>query len=153
MDLLWPEEAGEKVANRLSVALSTLRGVLGPAKPGSSNYFLVSDRETCRLDLEHVEVDVERFLKDVAKGLALARTGDRGADELLRRAESAYTGDFLEENAYDDWAVGLRDELGVPICAPAEPWRKRRDREATPPMLLGTYGACSSATCTTKLRT
>jgi ATP/maltotriose-dependent transcriptional regulator MalT/DNA-binding SARP family transcriptional activator len=110
MDLLWPEEAGEKVANRLSVALSTLRAVLGGAKPGFSNYFVVSDRETCRLDLERVAVDVERFLEDVANGLELARTDDGAGAELLRRAESTYTGDFLEENLYDDWALGLRDE-------------------------------------------
>ena len=140
MDLLWPEEAGEKVANRLSVALSTLRAVL-PAKPGPGNYFVVSDRETCRLDLEHVEVDIERFLEDVAKGLALARNNDRGADELLQRAESAYTGDFLEENAYDDWPSGCGTKLGAPICAPAEPWPNRPGREVTPPMRPGTSGA------------
>jgi DNA-binding SARP family transcriptional activator/tetratricopeptide (TPR) repeat protein len=110
MELLWPGGAGDKVANRLSVALSTLRGALDPAKRASSNYFLVSDRESCRLDSDHVEVDVERFLTDAANGLALARRGDPAAGDFLRRAESEYTGDFLEENAYDDWAAALRDE-------------------------------------------
>jgi ATP/maltotriose-dependent transcriptional regulator MalT/DNA-binding SARP family transcriptional activator len=110
MGSLWPEEEGEKVANRLSVALSTLRTVLDPAKRTSSNYFLVSDREACRLDLSHVAVDVERFLGEAQRGLALARSGEPGSSELLRRAESAYNGDFLEENPYDDWSTGLRDE-------------------------------------------
>ena len=110
MDLLWPEEAGEKVANRLSVALSTLRAVLDPAKRGSSNHFVVSDRDVCRLDLVHADVEVERFPLDAASGLALVRNRDPRAGALLRRAESTYTGDFLEENAYEDWAVALRDE-------------------------------------------
>jgi DNA-binding SARP family transcriptional activator len=110
MELLWPEGAGDKLANRLSVALSTLRAALDPAKRASSNYFLVSDRESCRLDSDRVEVDVERFLMDAARGLALARRGDPAAGDVLRRAESGYSGDFLEENAYDDWAAALRDE-------------------------------------------
>jgi DNA-binding SARP family transcriptional activator/ATP/maltotriose-dependent transcriptional regulator MalT len=110
MGSLWPDEEGEKVANRLSVALSTLRTVLDPAKRTSSNYFIVSDREACRLDLGHVAVDVESFLSEARRGLALARSGEPGAGEVLRRAESAYNGDFLEENPYDDWALGLRDE-------------------------------------------
>lgn len=110
MGSLWPDGEGEKVANRLSVALSTLRAVLDPAKRASSNSFLVSDREACRLDLSHVAVDVERFLGEAHKGLALARSGEPGATELLRIAESAYNGDFLEENPYEDWALGLREE-------------------------------------------
>jgi DNA-binding SARP family transcriptional activator len=110
MDVLWPGEAGAKVANRFSVALSTLRGVLDPAREHPSDYFVFADRDVCRLDLDHTEVDVEAFLRDAARGLALARTRDPAAGELLRRAESAYSGDFLEENAYDDWALAVRDE-------------------------------------------
>ncbi|HTW07779.1 MAG TPA: BTAD domain-containing putative transcriptional regulator [Acidimicrobiales bacterium] len=110
MDMLWPEEARDKVANRLSVALSTLRAVLDPAKRASSNEFVVSDRESCRLDLEQVEVDIERFFAAAAEGLRLIRNNDANAVELLRQAESTYRGDFLEENVYDDWALAVRDE-------------------------------------------
>ncbi|HUC13235.1 MAG TPA: hypothetical protein VMS00_02165, partial [Acidimicrobiales bacterium] len=110
MDLLWPDELGPKVANRLSVALSTLRTVLDPAKRAPGNYFVGSDRDTLRLDSEHVEVDVSTFLDDALTGLARCRRGDTTGVELLERAEAAYTGDFLQENAYDDWAVSLREE-------------------------------------------
>ncbi len=29
---------------------------------------------------------------------------------LLRAAEAAYSGDFLEEDVYADWAAGMREE-------------------------------------------
>ena len=29
---------------------------------------------------------------------------------MLELAEAAYTGDFLEEDSYEDWAIPLRDE-------------------------------------------
>ena len=76
MDLLWPEESGQKVGNRLSVALSTLRTALDPDEPAPSNHFVTSDRETVALNREHVDVDVEAFLRDAAAGLAPHQSGD-----------------------------------------------------------------------------
>ena len=117
MDLLWPGEAVERLANRLSVALSTVRGVLSQGRALPAGYFVVSNRDSCRLDLDHVEVDIERFLADAAAGLEKAKRGDPEAPTLLARAESAYTGDFLEENAYDDWAVAVREEARAAYIA------------------------------------
>jgi DNA-binding SARP family transcriptional activator len=110
MDLLWPNEAPDRVANRLSVALSTLRAVLDPDKRAPSGHYVVSTRDACRLDTDHVEVDVETFLAKAAMGMERAAAHEPSAIEVLSQAESAYTGEFLEENAYDDWAVGLREE-------------------------------------------
>ena len=46
-----------------------------------------------------------------AEGLRLARAGDRAAARAsLEAAETRYGGDFLEEDPYEDWAVGLREE-------------------------------------------
>jgi ATP/maltotriose-dependent transcriptional regulator MalT/DNA-binding SARP family transcriptional activator len=109
MELLWPGEQPEKLANRFAVALSTLRSALDPGKRSSKAPFVVSDRDAVRLDTGRVSVDVEGFLADAADGLARSRRGDAKAVEVLDRAESVYTGDFLEENAYDDWAVALRE--------------------------------------------
>jgi DNA-binding SARP family transcriptional activator len=132
MDLLWPEESGQKVGNRLSVALSTLRTALDPDKRAPSNHFVTSDRETVALNREHVDVDVEAFLRDAAAGLAPRQSGDVSAVELLERAEMAYLGDFLQENAYDDWAVSLREEARdsyLQTCRKlAEAASSRRDR-------------------------
>jgi DNA-binding SARP family transcriptional activator len=57
-----------------------------------------------------VTVDVDDFLRTAGEGLQLARKGDPTAGEQLAAAEAAYTGDFLEENLYEDWAAPLREE-------------------------------------------
>lgn len=42
--------------------------------------------------------------------LALATAGRPEAVDRLAAAEAAYTGDFLEEDLYEDWAEPLREE-------------------------------------------
>ncbi len=87
MELLWPGEDPGKLSNRLSVALATLRGVLGP------EVLVQAESGAVAVDLEVVEVDVERFLR-------------AGPEEAV----SLYRGDFLEEDLYEDWAADLREE-------------------------------------------
>ena len=61
--------------------------------------------------MTHVPVDVEEFLTTAEAGLAATRGGRNAeAKPLLLAAEARYTGDFLEEDAYDDWVAPLRDE-------------------------------------------
>lgn len=97
MSLLWPDSPPRILGNRFSVALSTARTVL---RPGG----LITDNDSVRLDPALVSVDVSAFLRDASTGL---RVDDIA---LLRTAESAYTGDFLEEDPYEDWASPLREE-------------------------------------------
>ena len=85
MELLWPGEDPAKLPNRLSVALATLRSVLGP------EVLVQAESGAVAVDLSVVDVDVERFLAAPA--------------EL-----SLYRGDFLEEDLYEDWAADLREE-------------------------------------------
>ncbi|MFI5709194.1 tetratricopeptide repeat protein [Kribbella sp. NPDC051620] len=104
LDLLWPDQ-GESVASpRLSVALSTVRSVLDPEKRYSPDRFIGADRATIWLDGDQTSVDVEGFLHDARSGL------DGNSMPLLRAAEAAYSGDFLEEDVYADWAAGMREE-------------------------------------------
>jgi len=111
MDALWPGEDAEKLANRLSVALATARAVLDPAKRHPPGHFLASDKDAVRLNLASAPVDVEAFMALAERGLALERGGRGGdAESLLREAEGAYAGDFLEEDLYEDWAAALREE-------------------------------------------
>lgn len=109
VDALWPEVAGD-LANRLSVALTTTRSVFDPQRRFPQDHFIVADRETVALSLEHVDVDVERFLDLVDRGdrlEAIGRTCE--ATELWTRAVDQYGGDFLED---DNWqaAVPLREQ-------------------------------------------
>ena len=95
----------------LSVALATCRAVLDPDKTHPPEHFVVGDKDAIRIDLTHVPVDVEVFLTTAEAGLAAMRSQRMAeARPLLRAAEASYTGDFLEEDAYDDWVAPLRDE-------------------------------------------
>jgi DNA-binding SARP family transcriptional activator len=110
-ELLWPDDDPEPLGNRLSVALATVRSVLDPEKRFPAEYFVPADKGSIALDLDHIELDVEAFLNEAAGASRLARAGDgSGARSRLEAAEALYGGDFLEEDPYEDWAVGLREE-------------------------------------------
>ncbi|MDQ4096986.1 MAG: tetratricopeptide repeat protein, partial [Actinomycetota bacterium] len=111
LDLLWPEEDPGKSGSRLSVTLSTLRAVLDPDKRFDSEHFVANDRTSAWLRLEHVIVDVERFLVDAQAGMRAFAAGDaKTARRLLTAAEAQYAGEFLEEDLYEDWSAVLREE-------------------------------------------
>ncbi len=109
--MMWPDEDPTKTANRLSVALSTIRTVLDPDKEAAPDHYLAADRTSIALRLDSINVDLERFLQLANRGLEAWRARDAdGARASLVAAEAAYFGDFLEEDAYADWAGGIRDE-------------------------------------------
>ncbi len=111
MDALWPGVDPHTLSNRLSVALSTVRLVLDPERRFAPDHFIVADKDVVKLRTESVSVDLQLFLHDAAEGLSLRRAGHHAdAAERLRAAEEAYTGDFLEEDAYQDWAAPIRDQ-------------------------------------------
>lgn len=110
MDALWPDESPEPLGNRLSVLLSTVRGVLDPEKRHDPDRFVGADRGAIWLQSESLELDVERFLTAATDALARRRSKEDGARERLAAAEAAYSGDFLEEDAYEEWALALREE-------------------------------------------
>ena len=112
IERLWPDEDPTKAGNRLSVALSTIRGVLDPERRHDNDHYLLADRESVSLNLGHVNVDVETFFQGAQRGLTLLRSGDRaGGLAMLRTAEACYVGEFLEDQPYADWAIGLREEV------------------------------------------
>jgi ATP/maltotriose-dependent transcriptional regulator MalT/DNA-binding SARP family transcriptional activator len=110
-ELLWPGDDPGKTANRLSVALSVLRSALDPDRRVEAGDFVSIDRGAVHIRSNLLWIDVEAFLREATRGLALARGGrtDEGMD-VLRDAENLYGGDFLAEDAYSDWAVPLREE-------------------------------------------
>lgn len=94
-DLLWPDELDQaKRSARLSVVLSSIRRVLGGG--------LVADRESVRLDLSHVDLDLVAV--DVA-----AADGDDAA------LVAAYSGPVLPEDAYEDWAISVRERVALSV--------------------------------------
>jgi ATP/maltotriose-dependent transcriptional regulator MalT/DNA-binding SARP family transcriptional activator len=110
MEALWPGVEVAKSANRLSVALSTVRSVLAPGKRDDSDRYVCADGDAVKLVLEHVVVDVEDFLAEASEGLELRAAGRSAeASERLEHASALYCGEFLQEDAYDEWAVPLRE--------------------------------------------
>ena len=110
METLWPGAEPAKLAHRLSVAVSALRGVLDPGRSFEPEHFISGDRDSVAVRLEHVAVDVLDFLDDARAGLLASSDGKaKEARELLLSAEARYGGDFLE-GIYEDWPVALREE-------------------------------------------
>jgi DNA-binding SARP family transcriptional activator len=114
IDALWPDEDPTIASRRLSVALSTVRTVLDPERSLPPDTYVGSDRRTVWVVTANVRLDIVEFL-DAARA---AWAGGPATDptevvdrEALRRAEASYRGDFLEEDAYEEWAVPLREEL------------------------------------------
>ncbi|WP_425569430.1 AfsR/SARP family transcriptional regulator [Nonomuraea salmonea] len=91
--------------------VSTLRSVLDPGREWPPDEIVVSDEGALRLESAHVDVDVEKFLDLVGQAVRLDQAG-RTSEALERwaAAETAYGGDFCEEDPYADWAVGLREQ-------------------------------------------
>jgi DNA-binding SARP family transcriptional activator len=108
-EILWPDEEPARTANRLSVALSTVRTILDPEHRHPPGHCLRSEGDA--VALANVTVDVEVFLESAEAGLALARSGrSRDAGRELDVAELAYAGDLFEDDLYSDWAVDLREK-------------------------------------------
>lgn len=111
MEALWPEEDPGPLPRRLAVALATARAVLDPARLFPSDHFIAGEDSALWVDLDHISVDVEEFLADAAAGMSLLQRGAADdAQDVLDSAEARYTGDYLEEDLYEDWATPIREE-------------------------------------------
>jgi len=117
METLWPDEEPARLANRLSVALTTVRSVLDPERRSSDEY-IIADNDAVALNIEALDVDLEWFLGAAANGLEAVRRGAvESALPTLEAAAGAYCGDFLEENPYDEWALAPREEARAAFVA------------------------------------
>lgn len=104
-ELLWPGEESVKIGHRLSVALSVLRSVLDPDRRAATDHFIRASPGAVALDASRVTIDVEDFLEEAEHGLRLGRHGRA----VLAGVERHYTGDFLEDEPYEEWAVATRE--------------------------------------------
>lgn len=133
MAALWPEREPSEVSGRFSFVLSTLRSVLEPERSRGAPSLVETNGDALRLRIEQVDVDVETFLRHSER--SLARDAD---DALLELAEAMYGGDFLEEDAYADWAVPLREQARAAYIAVARTLAERR-RKAGDHGVAGRY--------------
>lgn len=112
MDLLWPGEDPATVANRLSVALWTVRRAFDPDRRSASNDFVAADRQTIRLRVDAVDVDAERFLHAAQAALSMRGVVDEAFDRLVAAA-ALHPGPALPDEPYAEWASGLQREVHI----------------------------------------
>lgn len=114
IELLWPEGDPALGAISLKVAAHNLRGVLEPDKesghPGS--WIIVQDGNYRLNPNGSIWIDSEAFGEHYERGRALqAQSLSAEARCEFEKAEALYTGDYLEEDTYEDWTVLRREEL------------------------------------------
>jgi predicted ATPase/DNA-binding SARP family transcriptional activator len=107
LELLWPALTPEAGAGNLRVLVHRLRRALGeaPGRPGGMVQF---DGELLSLAPDG---DASEWLDAAALEAAAARAlagRDRGA---ARAALALYTGDYLPDDPYDEWALARREGL------------------------------------------
>ena len=118
MDLLWPDEDPTVLANRLSVALSTIRRALDPERDHGAGAFVSTGADVVVLDVGAVDVDVEELLDGARPLLGPAVDGDAAATaaragELLDR----FRGEALPDEPHAEWAGPLRSEVRMVVIA------------------------------------
>ncbi|MGH3564884.1 MAG: AfsR/SARP family transcriptional regulator [Pseudonocardia sp.] len=109
MELLWPEADPAVAGNRLSVLLSTVRDVLQSQSAGEGP--LVTTGGAVSLNRAQVSVDVDDFLTRATAALDADRAKSPDATARLEATLAAHTGDFLEEDPYQEWAAALTEEV------------------------------------------
>ena len=110
-EAMWPDEEHDGLSNRLSVALSTIRKVLDPQRRHPPDHYVVSDTRAIALRTDRLSIDLIEFLRLAERAAELMARGELAAAEgSLRRARQLYSGDFLEEDLYEEWAIDVRDE-------------------------------------------
>lgn len=110
MELLWPESDPARSGNRLSVLISNLRDVLGP-EASTERDLVATDGGAVRLDYSLVRVDIEDFLVTAHAALETHRRDEHDATARLAEAEARMTGQFMEDDPYQEWAESLANEI------------------------------------------
>ncbi len=114
MEQLWPDLDISVAANRLNGAVHELRQILEPdlARPASSS-MLRLERDILELaDNMTLWVDVEAFENLLREADALdMHSVPEQVERLLEEAESFYSGGYLLEELYSEWATHRRDAL------------------------------------------
>ena len=118
MHMLWPDEAPHQVANRFSVAATTVRRALDPTSSLPSDAFLETSGGRVRLRSDRLDIDVEEFL--TAADAALASDAPAGIRMgQLSAALAAYGGEPLLDDGDELWLDELRREAHLAYFAVA----------------------------------
>jgi DNA-binding SARP family transcriptional activator len=108
-ELLWPEEDGEAIRNRLRQALSSLRRELEPPSAANGSV-LIADRSEVSLNPAAITTDVAEFESIAADASMSEDPTERAA--LYRAAVALYRGELLP-GCYEESLVAERERLSA----------------------------------------
>ncbi|NLE51494.1 MAG: hypothetical protein GX613_08820 [Chloroflexi bacterium] len=111
MELVWPDTHPDAARNNLNVAIYGLRQSL---RQGALSESLIVYQDDCYLLNPDVTVwvDAEAFSAHVARAHEYEESGQPlAAMREYRLAEALYSGDYLEEDRYEDWPRTRRQSL------------------------------------------
>ena len=134
MEYLWPDLGIKSAQNNLWVTVSQARRILEPDLPrGSSSSFILSGAQGYKFNANSdTWLDVVAFTAQVQ--LASSTTAASRRIQAFEEARKLYTGAFLPDNLYDDWAAPVREQLQETYLYPPRlNWlRLTRARTASP---------------------
>lgn len=110
VETFWPGYDVERAKQALYTCIHRLRNALEPARSRYQDCRYISTRDGLYQLNPNAEiwVDAEEFQYLCQQASALRGREDNNAAELYRRAFPLYQGEFLAENAYDDWAKPMQ---------------------------------------------
>lgn len=102
-DILWPESDGDRALNSLKVTISRLRKTVHDYIEAD---WLQVKRQTISLSLALCQVDYCNFEEGLKRSLS------NGTDiELLKKTLKLYTGNYLEHETTESWAMQKKDVM------------------------------------------
>jgi len=112
MELLWPEEDFDKASNRLRVVMTSLRKVLEPnLERGIASSYILTRKDSYKLDLGmNGWTDLDEFKRELEFAEKNKNNPSISIQHYLK-AESVYTGEFMEEDLYEEWCAAERDRF------------------------------------------
>ncbi|HCI81430.1 MAG TPA: hypothetical protein DHW02_17275 [Ktedonobacter sp.] len=113
MELLWPDLEVDISTNRLNGAVHELRQILEPhlERPAASRLLRLEHDVLELADNAYIWVDVDAFEQLLKEAEVLCATQPVQAEYLFEEAVSLYSGGYLLEELYAEWAAPRRDAL------------------------------------------
>ncbi len=114
IEMIWPNGDPAAAAISLKVAAYNVRSALDPdRKSCRTANWIVSGNGTYRLNPDaNIWLDTDCFRQHYQQGRSLEAEGSTTeARHEFEKADELYTGDYLEEDMYEDWTVVRREEL------------------------------------------
>ena len=119
IEYLWPRLSTRDAKNSLWVCVNQLRRTLEPHlnRPSDSHFVISRSNGYLFDDAGLCTVDTHEFVAQIAEGDAYRSKGDlESAIACYEYAIAIYSGDYLEEDLYADWAINKRLELQQAHC-------------------------------------